>query len=134
VATSGRHGRSFSLGIADAVTVLAPSAAMADAAATLLANAVDLPGHPAVCRTPAASLQPDSDLGDRPVTRHVGALMPAEVAAALDAGCAFGRSILKRGLIFGAALHLMGETRILGAVPGPALAPRQGNVLEPFHA
>ena len=33
IATSGRHGRSFSLGIADAVTVLARTASQADAAA-----------------------------------------------------------------------------------------------------
>ena len=44
IATSGRHGRSFSLGIADAVTVLARTASQADAAATIIANAVDLPG------------------------------------------------------------------------------------------
>ena len=36
IATSGWRGRSWSLGIADAVTVLAHSAAMADAAATML--------------------------------------------------------------------------------------------------
>ena len=72
VATSGRHGRSFSLGIADAVTVLARTASQADAAATIIANAVDLPGHPAVRRMPANELQPDSDLGARPVTRDVG--------------------------------------------------------------
>ena len=48
VATSGWRGRSFSLGIADAVTVLARTGAAADAAATIIANAVDLPGHPAV--------------------------------------------------------------------------------------
>ena len=35
IATSGWRGRSFSLGIADAVTVLAPTASMADAAATI---------------------------------------------------------------------------------------------------
>src|SRR5213083_2135808 len=43
IATSGRHGRSFSLGLADAVTVLARTASQADAAATIIANAVDLP-------------------------------------------------------------------------------------------
>ena len=48
IATSGWRGRSFSLGIADAVTVLARTAAEADAAATMIANAVDLPGHPAI--------------------------------------------------------------------------------------
>src|SRR5882757_7124555 len=74
VATSGRHGRSFSLGIADAVTVLAPTVSQADAAATVIANAVDLPGHPAVTRAPAHDLQPDSDLGARLVTRGVGRL------------------------------------------------------------
>jgi ApbE superfamily uncharacterized protein (UPF0280 family) len=42
VATSGWRGRSFSLGIADSVTVLAPTAAQADAAATVIANAVDV--------------------------------------------------------------------------------------------
>ncbi len=63
IATSGWRGRSFSLGIADAVTVLADSAAMADAAATIIANAVDLPGHPAVERKPARDLAPDNDLG-----------------------------------------------------------------------
>lgn len=74
IATSGRSGRSFSLGIADAVTVLASSAAVADAAATLLANAVDLPGNPKIERTPARELDPDSDLGERLVTTGVGPL------------------------------------------------------------
>ena len=68
IATSGWRGRSFSLGIADAVTVLAEDAAAADAAATLIANAVDLPGHSAIVRQPANELSPDSDLGERLVT------------------------------------------------------------------
>jgi ApbE superfamily uncharacterized protein (UPF0280 family) len=114
VATSGCHGRSFSLGIADAVTVLARSASQADAAATVIANAVDLPGHPAVLRCPADSLQPDSDLGPRLVTRDVGALSAAEIAAALDAGAACARQWLGAGLIEAAALRLFGETRIVG--------------------
>ena len=59
IATSGWRGRSFSLGIADAVTVLAATAAEADAAATVIANAVDLPGHPAIdTRAGAASSRP----------------------------------------------------------------------------
>ena len=76
IATSGWRGRSFSLGIADAVTVLADDAAMADAAATVIANAVDLPGHPNILRVPARSLAPDSDLGDQFVTQGVGELLP----------------------------------------------------------
>src|SRR6202165_479188 len=109
VATSGRHGRSFSLGIADAVTVLARTASQADAAATIIANAVDLPGHPAIVRCPANALQPDSDLGARLVTRDVGPLSGREVEDALEAGAACARQLLAAGLINGAALRLQGE-------------------------
>jgi ApbE superfamily uncharacterized protein (UPF0280 family) len=113
IATSGRHGRSFSLGIADAVTVLARTAAQADAAATIIANAVDLPGHPAVVRCPSHDLQPDSDLGARLVTRDVGTLAAFEIASALEAGADKARVLLARGLIESAALRLHGETRIV---------------------
>jgi ApbE superfamily uncharacterized protein (UPF0280 family) len=114
IATSGRHGRSFSLGIADAVTVLARTAAQADAAATIIANAVDLPGHPAIVRCPAQDLQPDSDLGALLVTCEVGELSGREIAAALDAGAASARVVLAAGLIEGAALRLQGETVVVG--------------------
>ena len=126
IATSGWRGRSFSLGIADAVTVLAGSASVADAAATLIANAVDLPGHPAITRVPAQSLQPDNDLGERLVTRAVGPLQPNEIAAALDAGVAFAQRLAGERLIVGAALHLAGETRTVGGLPGRLDAGREG--------
>ncbi len=113
VATSGRHGRSFSLGIADAVTVLARTASQADAAATIIANAVDLPGHPAVVRRPAQDLQPDSDLGARLVTRDVGELSDVEIEDALEAGADKARQLLAAGLIDGAALRLHGETVVV---------------------
>jgi ApbE superfamily uncharacterized protein (UPF0280 family) len=114
VATSGRHGRSFSLGIADAVTVLARTASQADAAATIIANAVDLPGHPAIVRCPANELQPDSDLGARLVTRNVGRLSDHEIEDALESGAARARQLLTAGLIEGAALRLLGETVVVG--------------------
>ncbi len=112
LATSGRHGRSFSLGIADAVTVLARTAAEADAAATVIANAVDLPGHPGIGRVPARALQPDSDLGDIPVTHSVQGLTPAEIERALALGLQRAAALRAEGLIIGAALHLQGETRL----------------------
>lgn len=115
VATSGWRGRSHSLGVADAVTVLAATAARADAAATMLANAVDLPGHPAVARTPAADLAPDSDLGARPVTVGVGPLTRAERGCALDAGVRYGEALAARGLIQAAALMLGPDARFVGA-------------------
>jgi len=114
VATSGRHGRSFSLGIADAVTILARTASQADAAATIVANAVDLPGHPAIVRCPARDLQPDSDLGALPVTRDVGELSRGEIDDALAAGAMGARKLLAAGLIEAAALRLKGELIVVG--------------------
>jgi uncharacterized protein len=113
IATSGWRGRSFSLGIADAVTVLADHAAMADAAATVIANAVNLPDHPNVSRQPAWELAPDSDLGNLPVTTFVGELLPFEVDAAISTGIAAAEWLLAAGLIRAAALSLNSETRIV---------------------
>jgi ApbE superfamily uncharacterized protein (UPF0280 family) len=114
IATSGRHGRSFSLGIADAVTVLAKTASQADAAATVIANAVDLPGHPAIARCPANELQADTDLGSRLVTRDVGKLAVSDIAEALAAGETVARRLLADGLIDGAALCLAGQMAVVG--------------------
>jgi len=117
IATSGWRGRSYSLGIADAVTVLADRAAAADAAATIIANAVDLRGHPAIVRVPARELAPDTDLGDRPVTQAVGELTVQDVNQALEAGARTAELLLRMGLIRSAALSLQGETRVVGS-PG----------------
>ncbi|RUW49078.1 UPF0280 family protein [Mesorhizobium sp. M1A.F.Ca.ET.072.01.1.1] len=132
VATSGWRGRSFSLGIADAVTVLARTGAEADAAATLIANAVDLPAHPAVHRVPARDLSPDSDLGERLVTQGVGGLAPGEVARALDNGLAVAENFRRRGLIAASALFLAGQTRISGSVA--LAAPNKHKAKETAHA
>jgi ApbE superfamily uncharacterized protein (UPF0280 family) len=124
IATSGWRGRSFSLGIADAVTVLADRAAMADAAATIIANAVDLPGHPGITRVPARDLAPDNDLGDRLVTLGVGELSSEEIGAAIDAGVVTARRLVSERLIHSAALHLHGATRIVCSTLEPAQIPR----------
>jgi ApbE superfamily uncharacterized protein (UPF0280 family) len=113
IATSGRGGRSLSLGIADSVTVLAADAAAADVAATLIANAVDA-DHPAIARRPAVDLDPDSDLGERPVTVAVGALDRDIVRAALNRGAGAAERMRHRRLIAGAVLSLDGETRVVG--------------------
>ena len=112
--TSGQGGRSQSLGIADSVTVLARSAAMADAAATRLGNAVDLPAHPAIRRSPANQLHDDSDLGATPVVTHVGPLSPADVNQALTTGATAAQGLRDRGLIFGAALFLRDQHTVIG--------------------
>jgi len=115
IATSGWRGRSFSFGIADAVTILADTAVQADAAATIVANAVDLPGHRAIVRVPACELQPDSDLGSRLVTQSVGTLDFKEVCQALLGGARVAESLRERDLIRAAALNLHGETRLVAA-------------------
>lgn len=114
IATSGRHGRSLSRGIADSVTVLADCAAQADVAATLVANAVDLADHPAIIRRPAQDIVDDSDLGALPVVSRCGRLSTAECADALTKGRHLAGVFQSRGLIAGAGLFLQGFTATTG--------------------
>ena len=123
VATSGWRGRSFSLGVADSVTVLAANAAAADAAATLIANAVNVDSD-AVERRPARELDPDSDLGDLPVTVAVGALPHGAIDAALLAGVNEARRMLAEGVICGALLALKDRVATVGALPAGLLERR----------
>jgi len=122
IATSGWRGRSFSRGIADAVTVFAQRAAAADAAATIIANAVDLPDHPAITRVPASDLAPDSDLGCRLVTQAVGPLSSREKADALHSGMEVTHKLMRMGLIHSAAISLQGMTIVLPEVNPQRLA------------
>jgi hypothetical protein len=96
------------------VTVAAACAADAEAAATLIANAVDLPGSPKVRRAPACDIDPDSDLGGRLVTVDVASLDRAVTLAALARGAACARAMLARGLIDAAALCVDGEVALVG--------------------
>ncbi len=121
VATSGWRGRSWSMGIADSVTVLAASAAAADAAATLIANAVDVE-DPSVRRAPACDVDDNTDLGSRMVTVGVGMLSATKVATALERGLAVADEFRRRGLIWGALLTLQGAHRVAGTQTGSALA------------
>ncbi|MFM0056128.1 UPF0280 family protein [Paraburkholderia phytofirmans] len=113
IATSGWRGRSFSLGIADSVTVLARNAAAADAAATVIANAVDL-DHEGILRRPASSLKDESDLGDMLVTVDVPTLPQPLIDFALARGVEAAQRLLDQGLIEGAALFLQGRVRVAG--------------------
>ncbi len=113
IATSGWRGRSFSLGIADSVSVFAESAAAADAAATVIANQVDAE-HAAIVRAPANSVKDDTDLGDLLVTVDVGILPATVVGQALERGAAQAERLLRGGVIDGAVIVLQGQTRVLG--------------------
>ncbi len=109
VATSGWRGRSFSLGIADSVTVLAGTAAAADAAATVIANAVDVIDDRIVRRS-ACELKDDSDLGDMAVTVDVPLLEAKLVQQALHAGLLCAQALQREGLIWSAALVCQRQT------------------------
>lgn len=107
VATSGWRGRSFSLGIADSVTVLARTAAEADAAATMIANAVDVDDR-RIVRRPASMIKDDSDLGDLLVTVDVPPLGADAVLRALDAGLRHAEALRASGRIVACALTCQG--------------------------
>jgi ApbE superfamily uncharacterized protein (UPF0280 family) len=133
IATSGWPGRSFSLGIADAVTVLAPTAAAADAAATVIANAVDC-DHPGITRVPASALDPDSDLGDRLVVRGVPPLADTALAKALAAGADVAEKLVGRGLALGAVLFAQGRFRVVDGSAGVlSISGREGDAHGPRH-
>ncbi len=122
IATSGRGGRSLSLGIADSVTVLASTAAAADAAATLVANAVDVPGdHAAIRRRAAVEIDPETDLGGRDVVTGCDRLELPQVELALSRGEASARAMMSKGLLSGAALFLQGGFRLVGLGEHPAI-------------
>jgi uncharacterized protein len=114
VATSGWRGRSCSLGIADSVTVLARTASMADAAATVIANAVDVP-HPRIVRRPASEVKDNSDLGALLVTVDVPPLPQILVRQALQTGMARARLLQQHGLIDAAMLHCQGLLQTVDA-------------------
>jgi hypothetical protein len=133
IATSGWRGRSHSLGIADAVTVLAASAATADAAATAIASATNA-HHAAIKRAPVNSLDDDSDLDDRLVTTNVGTLDAATCEEALANGAQLAHSAFEQGHIHAAALCVQGHWRFIGtalngvtSLPSPCADARQSN-------
>jgi ApbE superfamily uncharacterized protein (UPF0280 family) len=106
VATSGWRGRSFSLGIADSVTVLA--------------NAVDV-DDAAIRRRPANECKDDSDLGDIPVTVDVPPLAPSQVKSALDTGAVCAKVLQKGGLVWAALLVCQGQWRLVEPLCSKAL-------------
>ncbi|MBV7544272.1 UPF0280 family protein [Acidovorax sp. sic0104] len=119
VATSGWRGRSQSLGIADSVTVLARTAAEADAAATVVANAVNVLDE-RITRMPAWLVRDDSDLGAIPVTVDVPPLPRSQVQRALQQGLQKAQELQSRGLIWFALLACQGEFTATRA-PGVSL-------------
>jgi ApbE superfamily uncharacterized protein (UPF0280 family) len=112
IATSGWRGRSQSLGIADAVTVLAGSAAIADAAATLIANDVNV-NYPGILKRPASEVKDESDLGMLPVTVDVPPLPVDQISEALKRGAQTAGNFIRTGKIEAAYLSLQKQTLVV---------------------
>ena len=106
IATSGWRGKSFSRGIADSVTVLADNAAMADAAATMIGNAVDIDNHPKIKKRPANEMYEDSDLKNFLITVEVGLLTKVEIKEALKNGYQTALQYIQKNLINTALIQL----------------------------
>ncbi len=108
VATSGLGGRSFTKGIASAVTVLSENASFSDAAATAIGNFTNIEDRH-IKRALAESIYPDTDIADEWVTVEIGELSKEKVEEALDHGLAKADSICQRGLIKGALIAVQGR-------------------------
>ena len=120
IATSGWRGRSFSLGIADSVTVLARTASQADAAATVIANAVNV-ADPGIRRLPANEIKDDTDLGSLEVTVDVARLQPGVVRMALQSGLAEARRLQEEGWIEACTLVCQGQFAQTGLPPAASM-------------
>ncbi len=115
VATSGLGGRSFTRGIASAVTVVAERTAAADAAATAVANACDVEDAN-IIRRPAEALDPDTDIAGLAVTVGVDRLRPAQQRRALARAEAKAESLCASELITGAIIALDGLSAMAGRI------------------
>jgi ApbE superfamily uncharacterized protein (UPF0280 family) len=103
VTTSGFGGRSFTRGIASAVTALAASASFADSASTAIANACFVENEN-IQQIPAELIDPSTDLSGVPVTVKVGHLPRAELLAAFEKALQRAEVLVARGVIFGALI------------------------------
>jgi ApbE superfamily uncharacterized protein (UPF0280 family) len=109
VATSGLGGRSLTTGVASAATVIARRAALADAAATAIANASLVADH-AVIQRPAEEIDPATDLAGVPVTVEVGPLSSRKKSMALSQAMEKSKELLQRRVIMGAYVEVQGKT------------------------
>lgn len=112
VATSGLGGRSFTKGIASAVTVVAGTARAADACATLIANHC-FAEDPGILRLPAELLDPNTDIPGHLVTVKAENLRPQTKARALENGLEKAGELKSRGCIHGAVLFIDDKVRMI---------------------
>jgi len=118
IATSGWRGRSFSQGIADAVVVVAPSSAVADAAATHVGNHVMDDTIREVKRCRASELDPMTDIPDLQVTVSCGRLTEGKKRKALKNGRDIAQLLMDQGVIWGVGIYLQGGAEEIAVADG----------------
>jgi hypothetical protein len=108
LATSGFGGRSFTLGLADIVTVVAVTGAVADAAATFICNCTNIDSDQ-VLRQKASEIDPLTDIPDDNVTISIGQLNEEDISNALENGLNIAAKIKKQKHIYDAVIKLHGH-------------------------
>ena len=124
VATSGLEGRSLSCGVASAVTIIAGSASVADAAATSVANASFVEDESVVQR-PAEELDEQTDIPGTMVTVQAGPLAREARDRALTQAMHKAELLQKKGVIFGASIIVDGKAMMTDFVRRRLQAPAQ---------
>ena len=114
IATSGWKGRSFSMGIADSVTVIAEKASVADAAATIIGNYIDLKNSNKVKKIVANNLYEETDLNDKLITESVENLTENEIRRAMSKGRNISEHYISKNLIKSVIINLQNKILILG--------------------
>jgi len=108
IATSGFGGRSFTKGIADSVTIIAGDSASADAAATFIANHVNVDSID-VKRILARDVDISTDISSELVTLDVGTLTDQERLKAIQNGISVAKQLIDQGYILGFIFFVQGE-------------------------
>ncbi len=114
VATSGWKGRSLSLGIADSVTTIANSSAIADAASTMIANEINLINHPNIKKKLANEIDHDTDLKNNLVTVDVGNLEAEDIEKAVQKGIKYASKLINNKLIYTAIINIKNNYFYIG--------------------
>jgi len=127
LATSGFGGRSFTLGLADIVTVIAATGAVADAATTFICNCTNTESEQ-ITRKKASEIDPLTDIPDDNVTFKIGQLYKHDILKALDNGLGIAANLKYKKHIYDATIKLQGHmvTTIKGDNP-IKLEVRNGN-------
>jgi uncharacterized protein len=108
IATSGLAGRSLTRGVASAVSVVAKTASLADAAATAVANA-SFVEDAQVVRRPAEEIDPYTDIAGLSVTVKAGPLSQAAKRLAVDRALKRAQELISRQIIHGAFVAVQGR-------------------------